>query len=222
MIAYGNIKQGMEKPHLSLQPHLSKLLILMPHPPSPLSWCRALGPKAAAMTAPGKCPDGNGVHCCQLVSVLAVSVHALKERPWSTKSNFSCIVFGLLCLLGLWPVSAMSKPSCNLHSVHIHDTNWQLLYRAYFSQKTLWSSSSCIKAWLLLIPTKTGPHIFENILHLHTSHTVYCYSLLDSGTLGLPTLGSESETCRISADGGFPACLLIVAAVALLMPHDAT
>lgn len=40
--------------------------------------------------------------------------------------------------------------------------------------------------------------------------------------LGLPTLGSESETCRISADGGFPACLLIVAAVALLMPHDAT
>ena len=109
MITYGNIKQGMEKPHLSLQPHLSKLLILVPHPPSPLSWCRALGPKAAAMTAPGKCPDGNGVHCCQLVSVLAVSVHALKERPWSPTSNFSCIVFGLLCLLGLWPVSAMSK-----------------------------------------------------------------------------------------------------------------
>ena len=73
MITYGNIKQGMEKPHLSLQPHLSKLLILMPHPPSPLSWCRALGPKAAAMIAPGKCPDGNGVHCCQLVSACSVS-----------------------------------------------------------------------------------------------------------------------------------------------------
>lgn len=165
-----------------------------------------------------ECIAASLCQCLQCHSVSACS----KRKTLKHKKQLFMHSLWVLCLLGLWPVSAMSKPSCNLHSVHIHDTNWQLLYRAYFSQKTLWSSSSCRKAWLLLIPTKTGPHIFEKILHLHTSHTVYCYSLLDSGTLGLPTLGSESETCRISADGGFPACLLIVAAVALLMPHDAT